>query len=339
MLQVNPSELAYGSDKTGLVWGYLFLPGEPPKQIEADAALEWLARPGRPGEFVWLHFSLSNAGAERWMRQSLQLADAFYESLQEGVGSTRLEVEGDQLVAVMHDVLFNLTFDASNISTVSLCMDPHLVVTARLRPLRSVDRLRASLKAGQSVRSTGELLAHLLHDQAEVLVDIIRQSTGQVDTVEDQLLANRISTSRSELSELRRSLVRLQRLLAPEPAALFRLLNRPPAWLSEADLGDLRQAAEEFSTSVVDAGALTERVKILQEELSALISENSNRTLYILTIVTVLALPINVVTGLLGMNVGGIPLSGHQQGFMLVVGSLTTITAVLAYVLLGRRRE
>src|SRR5439155_7420385 len=96
MSHVNPAELAYGSDKTGLVWGYLFKPGQPPRQIECDAALGWLATsgPADSSEFVWLHLSLSNAAAERWMRQSLQLADAFYESLHEGVGSTRLEVEG-----------------------------------------------------------------------------------------------------------------------------------------------------------------------------------------------------------------------------------------------------
>jgi zinc transporter len=340
-LSVNPAELAYGSDRTGLVWGYLFKPGQPPRQIECDAALEWLETPARPdsSEFVWLHLSLSNAAAERWMRQSLQLADAFYESLHEGVGSTRLEVEGDALVAVMHDVLFNLSFDAANISTVSLCMEPRLVVTARLRPLRSVDRLRASVKAGHTIRSSAELLAHLLHDQADVLVDIIRQTTARVDAVEDNLLANQIAVSRAELSTLRRSLVRLQRLLAPEPAALFRLLNRPPAWLSEEDLGSLRHAAEDFSKAVLDAGALTERLKLLQEELSALVNEHSNRTLFILTVVTVLALPINVVASLLGMNVGGMPLSQHPQGFVLVVGSLTVVTGVLAYLLLVRRGE
>jgi zinc transporter len=340
MLHVNPAELAYGSDKTGLVWGYLFQPGKPPQQIECDAGLHWLANPTpEPAGFVWLHLSLSNAAAERWMRQSLQLADAFYESLHEGVGSTRLEVEGDTLVAVMHDVLFNLSFDAANISTVSVCMDPRLVVTARLRPLRSVDRLRAAVKAGHTIRSSAELLAHLLHDQAEVLVDIIRQSTARADAVEDTLLANRIASSRAELSSLRRSLVRLQRLLAPEPAALFRLLNRPPEWLSEDDLADLRQAAEEFSTAVVDAGALTERLKLLQEELSALVSEHSNRTLFILTAVTVLALPINLVAGLFGMNVGGIPLAQHEQGFMAIVGILAFVTGILAYVLLLRRRD
>ncbi len=145
--------------------------------------------------------------------------------------------------------------------------------------------------------------------------------------------------SRSELSAQRRSLVRLQRLLAPEPAALFRLLNRPPRWLSEEDLRDLRQAAEEFSAAVTDCGALTERLKLLQEELTATVEEQTNRTLFILTLVTVLALPVNLVTGLLGMNVGGIPFQQHTHGFMIVVGALTLITCVLAYVLLLRRRD
>jgi zinc transporter len=335
------AEAGYGSDKQGLVWGYLFTPGHPPRQIECDAAVEWLratAEPSSPG-FVWLHLSLSNAASERWMRQSLKLADAFYDSLHESIGTTRLELEDEALVAVIHDALFNTSFDSANISSVAICMEPRLVVSARLRPLRSVDRLRAAVKAGQTLRSAAELLAHLLRDQAAVLIDIVRQATVRVDAVEDNLLANRISVSRSELSSLRRSLVRLQRLLAPEPAALFRLLSRPPAWLSEEDLGDLRQAAEEFSAAVVDSGALAERLKLLQEELAAMISEHTNRTLFILTLVTVLALPINLVAGLLGMNVGGLPLSQHPQGFLLVVSVLSIVTGLLAYFLLIKRRD
>ncbi len=77
--------------------------------------------------------------------------------------------------------------------------------------------------------------------------------------------------------------------------------------MSEEDVQDLRQAAEEFATAVADSGVLVERLKLLQEELSATVEEHTNRTLFILTLVTVLALPINVVTGLFGMNVGGMP--------------------------------
>lgn len=339
-MAVTQPTITYGSDKNGLVWGYLFEPGQAPRQIECDEASSFLDDSNvRAGAFVWLHLSLSNAGSERWMRSSLRLTEGFYDSLRESVGSTRLELEDDSLVVVIHDVMFNRTFDSENISTVTLSMTPRLVVSARLRPLRSVDRLRAAVRAGQTLRSAAELLAHLLREQAAVLVDIVRQSTARVDTVEDNLLKNRISVSRSELSALRRALVRLQRLLAPEPAALFRLLNRPPEWLSRDDLEDLRQAAEELSAATLDSGALAERLRLLQEELAALVSEHTNRTLFILTLVTVLALPINLVAGLLGMNVGGIPFSSHSQGFLWVVSFLTIVTGTLAYFFLVKRRE
>jgi zinc transporter len=172
-----------------------------------------------------------------------------------------------------------------------------------------------------------------------VLVNIVRQSTTRVDFIEDKLLADRVSTSRRDLGSLRRTLVRLQRLLAPEPAALFRLLSRPPAWIDGEDLQDLRQAAEEFSAAVVDLGALVERVKLLQEELAAQINEQTNRTLFILTVVTVLALPINLIAGLFGMNVGGIPLAEHRHGFQMVVLPLLALTLFLGYMALGRHRD
>ncbi len=326
--------IGYGSDHNGLVWGYRFRPGHPPQPIDCEASL----LQGGEG-FVWLHLALSNSASERWMRTSLQLSEGFLDSLHHDSGSTRLEVEGEALVAVLHDVLFNTSFDSTTVGTVTLHMEPHLVISARLRPLRAMDQLHAEVRSGEQLRSPPQLLAHLLLAQAEELALIVRKTSARVDGIEDSMLSERIAASRSELSALRRSLVRLQRLLAPEPAALFRLLNSPPSWLSEEDVQDLRQAAEEFAAAVADAGVLVERLKLLQEELSATVEEHTNRTLFILTLVTVLALPINVVAGLFGMNVGGIPLAMDNHGFALVICTLAVVTVVLAYYLLLRRRE
>jgi zinc transporter len=80
-------------------------------------------------------------------------------------------------------------------------------------------------------------------------------------------------------------------------------------------------------------------LKLLQEELAAMVNEHTNRSLFLLTLVTVLALPINVVAGLLGMNVGGLPLAQHPQGFIVVVVGLSVVTLVLAYFFLLRRRD
>src|SRR5262245_1240585 len=157
----------YGSDVHGLVWGYRFAPNEPAAPVTLDSAVEWLAAPesSRPGEFCWLHFSLSNAATESWLRQHLPLPEAFYDSLHGEVGSTWLEAEADTLVAVLHDVLFDFKFDASAVATASLCIAPRVLVSARLRPLRSVDQLRAAVRAGGGCRSPVALRAPVWRGQ------------------------------------------------------------------------------------------------------------------------------------------------------------------------------
>jgi zinc transporter len=329
-----------GPDQAGPIWGYRFVPNKPARSITSEEAVKFLAAPGSglPDEFLWLHFSLSNVASDSWLRRYLTLPDTFYESLNSDVDATHLEQDGDALVARIHDVLYDFTFDAP-VATTTLCIMPRLAVSAHVRPWRSIDELRAAVQAGQVFRSPIEILARLFRDQASVLVDIVRKTKGQVGPMEQKLLAKRVSVSRSELGSLRRTLVRLQRLLAPEPAAFFRLLNRPPNWITEDELQNLQQSAEKFSTSISATAALVERVKQLQEELSALVSEQTNRTLFVLTMVTVLALPINLVAGLFGMNVGGIPLAQERYGFFLVVCPLAVLTAFLAYWGLGRRRD
>jgi zinc transporter len=159
---------------------------------------------------------------------------------------------------------------------------------------------------------------------------------AKVDKIEDDLLAGRLNHKRENLGALRRVLVRLQRLMAPEPAALFRLLQRPPVWIPEDDLQDIRQSSEEFSAVLIDMASLQERIKLLQEEIAAMISEKSSRSLFTLTIVTVLALPINLVAGLFGMNVGGIPLAADESGFWVIVCVLAAITTTAIWLILRR---
>lgn len=330
---------SYGSNRDGLIWGYRFAPERPAEAIGTDQVAGLLAGDQASGEFLWLHFSLSNQGTERFLQRTLALPQAFHESLRSELGTTRLEFDAGYLVAVVHDVLFESSFDVSDVGTSTLALGPRLLVSVRLRPLRSIERLRAAVREGQAFRSPVDLLAHLLRDQADVLADILRRSGQKVDRIEDRMLAHRQATDRRDLGALRRSLVRLQRLLAPEPAALFRTLNRPPPWVSREDVHDLQQAADEFSTAIGDSAALVERIRLLQEEMGAIITEQTGRTLFVLTVVTVLALPINLVAGLFGMNVGGLPLADSAHGFAIVVAMLVVLTLVLAWFAFGRRGE
>ena len=265
------------------------------------------------------------------------LSETFFETLKEGLHSTRIERAEQSLIAVVNDVRFDFSFEPSDMSTLWVNVDRTLVVTARRQPLRSVDRVRTAVKSGETMRSTVDLLGHVLRYQADVLVGIVRDVTTRVDDTEDDLLSGKLDHKRVKLGRLRRLLVRLQRLLAPEPAALFRLLQHPPTWTSELDVEELRGSTEEFSVALRDTTSLQERIKLLQEEIAAQVNEDNNKSLFVLTVVTVLALPINIIAGLLGMNVGGVPLAQHAHGFWIVVGIVAGFTSIAA--LLARRTQ
>jgi zinc transporter len=104
-----------GSEQDGPIWGYQFIPNQPARSITSEAAVEFLTVPGPAArdEFVWLHFSLSNAASEPWLRRYVTLPDTFYDSLHSDVDATHLEQDADSLVARIHDVLFDFTFDAT----------------------------------------------------------------------------------------------------------------------------------------------------------------------------------------------------------------------------------
>ncbi|SCK26026.1 transporter [Vogesella sp. LIG4] len=323
----KPRQANYGADEIGLICGFHFDAGQAGREIDSGAVVDWLQQAQRQG-FLWLHFNLAHAPCERWMRTHLTLPDDFFNMLRAGSCSTRIEHVDYALLAVINDVAFNFSLVSSDVSSMLVYAHQHILITARARPLRSVDQLRAAVKRGERFNSPLALLVHLLQDQADIFSRIVRDTTGEVDDIEDKLLAQRGHDNRAELASMRRTLVRLQRLLAPEPGALFRLLNRPPGWLQEQDVQDLRESTEEFSLVLNDLAALVERIKLLQEELAAQLNEQTNKTLFTLTLVTVLALPINIVAGFFGMNVGGVPLADHPHGFWMLVAFVAGFTGL-----------
>jgi zinc transporter len=320
--------LNYGGDENGLICGFLFRGDRTTEPIQSKAAASWLAQPAG-SDFLWLHFNLAHAAAEPWLRAHSALHESYYEALHDGSRSSRIERVSDSLFAVVNDLTFHFAFEASDVASLWVSARQHLVITARRSPLRSVDALRTSVRRGDHVGSSIALLDHLLRDQADELQRIARKASDRVDEIEDALLAGRTQRLSAELAQLRRMAVRLQRLLAPEPGAFYRVLASPPEWVTLEDRQRLQQASEEFSVVLRDIGSLQERIKLLQDESAARVAEENNRSLFILTMVTVLALPINLMSGLFGMNVGGIPFHQHPIGFWLVAALIAIVTALI----------
>jgi zinc transporter len=323
----------------GLICGYLF--DEAGSALALSSAKEALphlseAQSGHGG-FVWLHFNLTHANTLRWLRDNAALSHEFFEALEGGSRSARIERDHGGLFSVINDITYDFSFDAEDVGTLWMSVTEHWVISVRKKPLKSVDRLRTAVNRGARMATPVQLLDHLLEDQADELQVILRRASERLDDVEDLVLTGRPHRFGAELSDLRRLMVRLQRLLTPEPSALSRILGRAPAWMTSEDLQHLTRAHEEFNLVLRDIAAMQDRIKLIQDETATRVAEENNRSLFTLTMVTVMVLPINLISGLFGMNVGGIPFANHDAGFWIMLTLVATLTGCVALVLIRRR--
>ena len=130
------------------------------------------------------------------------------------------------------------------------------------------------------------------------------------------------SDHRAKLQKIRRRLISLKRYIAPQRMALTKLIDLRLPWFEAHDLIRLRELGERVIRYVEDLEALRERAQVMQDELTNRLSEQMNRNMYLLTIVASIFLPLGFITGLLGVNVGGIPGTEEPLGFLMLCGLL-----------------
>lgn len=322
-------------DDHGLITGFALCRDEPPARL-GWPELSHLAEATK-GKLVWLHFNLMDIRAREWIGKSGVLPEAAAEFLLAGDSRIRLDRLGGAIIGVLGDLHHDFDLDPESLGLIRFYADAGILVTGRRHPLMAVDRLRRETLAGIYLSSPVALLAHLLSHLAESFESIITGLADQVDGIEDRILAGRFQREGAGLGSVRRLMSRLRRHLNAERHELTDILTQLPPWCTEADDADLRRAVGRLDAFGQDLDLLYERGRSLQEEIASRLGEATNRNLYVLSVVTTIFLPMTLITGLFGINVGGMPWLENHLGFWWVVFGMFA-TAILTFLILHWRR-
>ena len=293
--------------------------------------LDWqgLAAAGH-APLLWVNLDRNAAEARQWLEQASGLDPLVVQALLQEDTRPRLTVHGDGLLVILRGVNLNPGEDPEDMVSIRLWMDDRRLVSLHGKPLRAVAELREALGRGYRPTGTGDLLATLAERLTLLMGPVLHELDDRLDEMEESLLADVQRAARAHLIALRRRGIILRRYIAPLRDVLSRLaLERVPG-LNEADRARLRECWDRVVRYVEDLEALRERATVAQEELASRLSDQMNRNMYFLTLVATLFLPMGFVTGLLGVNVGGIPGSEDPLAFVWLCLSLGGLGAAVA---------
>jgi zinc transporter len=235
---------------------------------------------------------------------------------------------GQSLLVILRGVNLNPGADPEDMVSVRMWIDAHRVITLRAQRLLAVQDVCESLEAGRGPHAPGEFLPMVAGRLIDRMGPVIEGLDDQIDAVEDQLLQEQNAAMRSSLSGLRRQAIALRRYLAPQRDVLARLSVEQLPWLGERDRARMREVTDRVTRYIEDLDAARERAAVTQEELANRLSEQMNSTMYLLSIVAALFLPLGFLTGLLGINVAGIPGTENQLAFAMVCALVAVIVAL-----------
>lgn len=302
------------SKEDGLVLAYVLNGHGGGRRIDWDGVRAWKPADG----LLWVHLNYAEPGARDWIRDESGVDPVVAESLVLEEVRPRSVLTGDGLMVVLRGVNLNPGQNREDMVAVRLWIEKHRVITLRHRRILSMDDLRERIERGVGPVSAGTFLV----DTAERLVDrmavVIADVEENVDSLDEMVATAESAQLRTQLSQVRRVAILLRRYLAPQRDAMSRLYSEPVEWLDDRERLRLRELADRTMRYVEDLDAARDRAGVGQEELANRMAEQMNNRMYLLSVVAALFLPLGFVTGLLGINVGGLPGTESPVAFIAV---------------------
>lgn len=178
----------------------------------------------------------------------------------------------------------------------------------------------------------GFMVAGMSRRMEVIIFDIIRDT----DATEDQLLDSGILPSQQDLNRLRRRVLRTRRQLHSIQQVLSPLTTDPALALDADDRETLQRSCNHVTRYLEILEDSRARIQMLEDQIEAQREAMMTRSSLNLTIVATVFLPLTFISGLLGMNVAGIPEEHNPYGFWVVTG-VGLIAAAVTWILLRRR--
>lgn len=318
--------------ETSLIIAFVFDGKGHVRPLDMEGVRAWTPEQG----MLWSHFHLGATETGEWLRGGANLPSLVAEALLAGETRPRASVSGDGAIVTLRGVNLNPGADPEDMVSVRMWVDEHRLVSTRRRKLLSIQDAAASLQ-DQPVTGTADLLLRIASRLTDRMGDVIDALEDRVAELEESVMARPDPSVRTTLSELRREAIALRRYLAPQREALARLQVEPPAFFTELDRMRAREINDRLVRLIEDLDAVRERAAVVHEELVSRLSDELNKRMYVLSVVAALFLPLGFLTGLLGINVGGIPGAENPYSFWIFCGILVVLLTLQVWVFVVKR--
>ncbi len=272
---------------------------------------------------LWVHLDRTDEEVLQWLREESGLTAFTVEAI-------TAEEHGPGCLGERVDTV-NRNDDsaADNLVSVRLWCDGKRLISLRHRRLFVPRALYSELiDEGSGPATLPELFEHIISRLVLQMGSLVSQFDDRLDTIEIEVENTNPADTRRELGEIRREVIEVRQFLAPQREALSAMIADPPKWLPDELRPALREAMDRQQRMVEELDALRERAHVIKDDISNQLNETMNRNMYVISVMAAIFLPLSFLTGLLGINVGGMPSVENNWAFAITCAIMAVLLII-----------
>jgi zinc transporter len=277
---------------------------------------------------AWVHMRANHPKTRKWLQTELSYLDhLIINALLADETRPRLTEYRDGLLVILRGVNLNENSAPEDMVSIRLWVDPHRIISLRRRKLRTIGDIETNLKEGSGPHNAGDFIVDLCARMFERMEPVLLDLDDRTDDVEEKVMENPDAGLRRDIIDIRKQAIMMRRYISPQREVLAGLRDSQLPWITHAHKRHLQESLDRLTRYVEDLDAIRERAQIVKDELSNMLADKLNRNMYLLSVIAAIFLPLGFLTGLLGINVGGIPGSDNPHAFWIFAGALLTLVA------------
>jgi magnesium transporter len=241
------------------------------------------------------------------------------------------------LFGILHFPAYDKNIQRLNAGELDFFLGPDYLVTISNVELLPVTRLFSRVEEDEHFRNqlfekgSGRLLYEVLDDLFDYCFPILDKIAYKLDSIEDDIEDRRSEEIVTDISKAKQEIISYRKIVKPQRPALRLLERRIERFLPEnleLYFDDLVDASERIWDLLDNYKEVVEALESTNEQL---ISHRQNDVLRILTVFSVIILPLTLISGIFGMNVL-FPGEATHVAFWVIVGLMVaTIVGMVAF--------
>ncbi len=267
-----------------------------------------------PAQPFWQHLDYHNTKSYQWIMDTNLLPEPIKAGLAGESLRPKVIRTGNGTMITLRTINNNESERPDQLVTFRIYINAKIIISSRHRKVHSLEQVLSDLQNGIGAKTTGHWLVEMIDAITDEVGNFIEDLHDNLIELENMTLEQQMP-GRGELALLRKQLIILRRYMAPQRDVFSRLASEKFPWMSDEDRRRMQEISDRLGRELDDLDGCIARTAIIADEIASMLADAMNRRTYTMSLLAMIFLPTTFLTGLFGVNLGGIPGNEYYLGF------------------------